>query len=230
MANKGKKYSNAKNLVEKEEYALEEAISLLRKMSFVQFNESVDIAMRLGVDPKHSDQMVRGTVVLPAGSGKTVRVCVIAGGEKIKEAEEAGADAVGGDDLIEKISKGWAEFDSLIATPDMMRGVGKLGRILGPKGLMPNPKSGTVTFEVKKAVEEIKSGRVEFRVDKTSNIDSAVGKMSFDDDQLIANVKSFVQAVVQAKPPAAKGKYIKNMYLSTTMSPSLKLSESILDK
>jgi large subunit ribosomal protein L1 len=230
VAKKGKKYSNAKSLIEKEEYALEEAVSLLRKISFVQFDESVDIAMRLGVDPKHSDQMVRGTVVLPSGSGKTVRVCVIAGGEKVKEAEEAGADVVGGDDLIEKISKGWAEFDALIATPDMMRGVGKLGRILGPKGLMPNPKSGTVSFDVKKAVEEIKSGRVEFRVDKTSNIHSAVGKMSFEDDQLIANIKAFVQAIVQAKPPAAKGKYIKNMYLSTTMGPTLRLSESILDK
>ena len=230
MAKKGKKYNNAKNLIEKEEYALEEAVSLLRKISFVQFDESVDIAMRLGVDPKHSDQMVRGTVVLPSGSGKTVRVCVIAGGEKVKEAEEAGADVVGGDDLIEKISKGWTEFDALIATPDMMRGVGKLGRILGPKGLMPNPKSGTVSFDVKKAVEEIKSGRVEFRVDKTSNIHSAVGRMSFEDDQLIANIKAFVQAIVQAKPPAAKGKYIKNMYLSTTMGPTLRLSESILDK
>jgi len=230
VANKGKKYNNAKNLIEKEEYALKEAVSLLRKISFVQFDESVDIAMRLGVDPKHSDQMVRGTVVLPSGSGKTVRVCVIAGGEKVKEAEEAGADVVGGDDLIEKISKGWTEFDALIATPDMMRGVGKLGRILGPKGLMPNPKSGTVSFDVKKAVEEIKSGRVEFRVDKTSNIHSAVGRMSFEDDQLIANIKAFVQAIVQAKPPAAKGKYIKNMYLSTTMGPTLRLSESILDK
>ncbi len=230
MAKKGKKYNNARTLIEQKEYALEDAVSLLKKMSFVQFDESVDIAMSLGIDPKHSDQMVRGTVALPAGTGKTVRVCVIAGGEKVKEAEEAGADAVGGDDLIEKISKGWVDFDVLIATPDMMRGVGKLGRTLGPKGLMPNPKSGTVTFDVKKAVDEIKSGRIEFRVDKTSNIHSVVGKLSFEDDQLIANVKAFVQAIVQAKPPAAKGRYIKTMSLSTTMGPSLKLSDSILDK
>ncbi|HHF43174.1 MAG TPA: 50S ribosomal protein L1, partial [Candidatus Aminicenantes bacterium] len=169
-------------------------------------------------------------VVLPHGTGKTKRVCVIASGEKIKEAEEAGADFVGGDDLIEKISKGWVDFDAVVATPDMMRGVGKLGRILGPRGLMPNPKTGTVTFEVKKAINEIKSGRIEFRVDKTGIVHAAVGKISFPEEKLAENIKTFVGAVQQAKPAAAKGKYIRSIYLSTTMSPSVPVAESSFEK
>ena len=230
MVNRGKKYLKARELKTKPEYTLEEAVALLKKGHYAKFDESVDLAMRLGVNPKQSDQMVRGTVVLPHGTGKTKKICVLASGEKVKEAEEAGADYAGGEELIEKIAGGWIDFDIVIATPDIMRGVGKLGRILGTKGLMPNPKSGTVTFDIKKAVDETKAGKVEFRIDKTSIIHSIVGKVSFPERKLVENVKAFLAAVLHARPASAKGKFVRSMSLSSTMGPSFKIAEDILEK
>jgi len=230
MSKRGKKYAKARELATQPEYTLEEAVKLLKQAGYAKFDESVDIAMRLGVNPKHSDQMVRGTIVLPHGTGKSKKICVIASGEKIREAEEAGADTAGGEELVEKITGGWLDFDVVIATPDVMRSVGKLGRILGTKGLMPNPKSGTVTFDIKKAVEETKAGKVEFRVDKTAILHSTVGKISFPEEKLVDNIRTYIQAVVHAKPAAAKGKYIRSMSVSSTMGPSFRISEAILEK
>jgi len=231
MAKRAKNYRNAKEKVQQTEYNLEEAITLLKEIKTAKFDESVDIALRLGVDPKYPDQMVRGTVVLPHGTGRVKRVLVIASGEKQKEAEEAGADFTGGEEIVEKIQKeNWFEFDVLIAAPDMMKQVGKLGKALGPKGLMPSPKSGTVTFNIKEAVAEVKRGRVEFKVDKTGIINASIGKSSFDKADLMDNTREFVTAVMKAKPPAVKGRYVLSIYASTTMSPSVKLNPQEFEK
>jgi large subunit ribosomal protein L1 len=218
----GKKYQSAQKQVETREYQLEEAVPLLKKIKFAKFDETVEVHMRLGVDPKHADQMVRGTVVMPNGLGKSKKVLVIAGGDKQKEATDAGADFVGGEDMVNKIqSEGWTDFDAMIATPDMMRSVGKLGKILGPRGLMPNPKTGTVTQNVAQAVKEVKAGKVEFRVDKTGIIHAPVGKISFEADKLIENAASLISAVIKAKPAVAKGKYVRSATLCSTMSPGV---------
>jgi large subunit ribosomal protein L1 len=223
MGSTGKKYAAAKARVEPRPYALGDAVRLVRELKYAKFDESVDIAMLLGVNPKHADQMVRGTVVLPHGTGKSKRVAVIATGERAKEAEEAGADHVGGEDLVEKIQGGFLDFEALVATPDMMRLVGKLGKVLGPKGLMPNPKAGTVTMEVGKAIREIKAGKVEFRVDKTSIIHASIGKTSFDEKKLEENAAAFIRAVHRAKPASAKGKYFRTVSLSSTMGPGIEI-------
>jgi len=223
MGHSGKKYAAAKAKVEPRPYALPDAVRLVRELKYAKFDESVDIAMLLGVNPKHADQMVRGTVVLPHGTGKSKRVAVIASGERAKEAEEAGADHVGAEDLVEKIQGGFLDFEALVATPDMMRLVGKLGKVLGPKGLMPNPKAGTVTMEVGKAIREIKAGKVEFRVDKTSIIHASIGKTSFDEKRLEENAAAFIRAVHRAKPASAKGKYFRTVSLSSTMGPGIEI-------
>jgi large subunit ribosomal protein L1 len=210
-------------------YALSEAVSLLKETAFANFDESVDLAVRLGVDPKHADQMVRGAVVLPHGTGKTNRVLVFAKGEKVTEAEAAGADFVGGDDFVAKINEGWLDFDTVIATPDMMGQVGRLGRVLGPRGLMPNPKVGTVTFDVSKAVREAKAGKVEFRVEKAGIVHAQVGKKSFGEPELAGNVQSLVGALVKAKPAAAKGTYLRSITLSSTMGPGIKIDPGTIE-
>ena len=230
MAKRGKKYREAlEKVVANKEYPLDEAIRLAKEISFAGFDETLEISMRLGVDPKYADQMVRGTLILPHGTGKSVRVAVVASGEKQKEAETAGAEVCGGEDLIEKIQGGWLDFDALIATPDMMRHVGKLGRVLGPRGLMPNPKTGTVTFEVADAVQELKAGRIEYKVDKTGIVHNAVGKKSFEEQQLIDNATSYIQAINKARPASTKGKYVKSVYISTTMGPGIKVDPSSVE-
>jgi len=228
VAKTGKKHLAACERVEQRDYPLSEAISFLKDSTHTKFDETLEIAMRLGVDPKHADQMVRGTVVLPHGTGKKVRVLVFASGEKLKEAEDAGADHVGGDDIAEKIQGGWLDFDAVVSTPDMMRVVGRLGRLLGPRGLMPNPKSGTVTFDVGKAIQDIRAGKVEFRVDKAGVVHAPLGKLSFDVGQLTENAESLTRAVMRAKPSVAKGKYVLGISLSSTMGPGLKVDESVL--
>ena len=230
MARKTKQRTAAQEQLEDREYMLEEAIPLLQKLSYVKFDETVELAMRLGVNPRHADQMVRGTVMLPHGTGKTVRVVVIAAGEKVTEAEEAGADFAGGEDLVQKIQKGWLDFDAVIATPDMMKHVGKLGKILGPRKMMPNPKTGTVTFDVGPAVNETKGGKIEFRVDKTAIIHCPVGKLSFDAEKLRENLDTVIRAVQRAKPASAKGKYIIRVHVSSSMGPGLSISSAAWDK
>jgi len=226
MATHGKKYSAAKQQVEDRPYALDEALPLVQKLKFAKFDETVALSIRLGVDPKHADQMVRGTVVLPHGLGKSKRVVVIAGPDKQKDALDAGADVVGGDELVDRIAGGWVDFEAVVATPDMMRAVGKLGKVLGPRGLMPNPKTGTVTPNVAQAVTEIKAGKVEFRVDKTGIVHAPVGKVSFPAQNLIENASALLDSIVRAKPSAAKGKYLKSITVSSTMGPGVRIDET----
>jgi large subunit ribosomal protein L1 len=229
MAKTGKKYRAAAAKIEDRPYELSEGLQAVKDVAYAKFDETVEVHLRLGVDPRHADQMVRGTIVLPHGTGKTMRVAVIAQGEKIKEAEGAGAEIVGGDDLVEKIAGGFLDFDALVATPDMMKGVGRLGKVLGPRGLMPNPKTGTVTFDVAKAIKEIKAGKVEYRVDKTAIIHAPVGKLSFGVEKLTDNAKALIDAVVKAKPAAAKGKYVKAIHIASTMGPSVTLSAAVAE-
>jgi len=229
MARHGKKFTAAAAQVADRNYTIEEAIPLLQKVKYAKFDETIELALRLGVDPKHADQMVRGTVVLPHGLGKSKKVLAIAGADKQKEATEAGADHVGGDEIVEKIIGGWMDFDAVVATPDMMRAVGKLGKVLGPRGLMPNPKTGTVTPDIARAVREIKAGKVEFRVDKTGIVHAPVGKMSFPAQNLIDNAHALVDSVVKSKPSAAKGKYLKSVTVSSTMGPGVRIDTTAVE-
>lgn len=227
MTKKGKKYQEAVKLVDRtKSYGVKEAITLLKEASRANFDETVEAAFRLGVDPKKADQQIRGATVLPHGTGKTLRVLVFAKGEKAKEAEAAGADFVGDQEMINKINQGWFDFDVIVATPDMMAEVGKLGRVLGPKGLMPNPKTGTVTFDIEKAVNDIKAGKVEYRVDKSSNIHVPIGKISFDDEKLIENFVAITETLVKVKPQASKGVYMRNVSVTSTMGPGVKVDVS----
>ncbi|MFT4113762.1 50S ribosomal protein L1 [Silvibacterium sp.] len=226
-----KNVAKARAAVEARPYTLQDAVPLLQQVKFAKFDETVDLTLRLGVDPRHADQMVRGTVVLPHGLGKTKRVAVITSGDRLKEAEAAGAEFVGGEDLVEKIQKeSWTDFDALIATPDMMRSVGRLGKVLGPRGLMPNPKTGTVTADVAAAVKEIKAGKIEFRTDKTALVHVPVGKLSFPVEKLVDNAITVINSIVRAKPSAAKGKYIKGITLSSTMGPGIQLDSAVADQ
>ena len=227
----GKKYTAAAAKIDRTKlYDVPQAVALVRSAAYAKFNETLEVALRLGVDPKHADQMVRGTVVLPHGTGQTVRVAVVASGEKVREAEDAGADVVGGDDLVAKIQGGYLDFEALVATPDMMKSLGRLGKVLGPRGLMPNPKAGTVTFDVGKAVKELKAGKIEFRVDKTAIIHCPVGKLSFADEALVENTEALIAAIQKAKPAAAKGKYVKSIFLGSTMGPSVPVDPAVADK
>jgi large subunit ribosomal protein L1 len=225
----GKKFEAASKQVEARPYSLNEAVPLVQKIKFAKFDETVELHLRLGVDPKHADQMVRGTVILPNGLGRSKKVLVIASGDKLKEAQDAGADIVGGEELVAKIQTGWTDFDAVVATPDMMRSVGKLGKVLGPRGLMPNPKTGTVTQDVATAVREVKAGKVEFRVDKTGVIHAPVGKVSFATDKLLENASTLIQAVIRAKPSAAKGKYVKSATICSTMGPGVHLDTIVFN-
>jgi large subunit ribosomal protein L1 len=230
MKKSGKNIEKARQAVEPRPYVLADAVPLLQQVKYAKFDETVEVTMRLGVDPKHADQMVRGTVVLPHGLGKSKKVLVITSGEKIREAQQAGADFVGGEDMVEKITKeNWTDFDALIATPDMMKSVGRLGKVLGPKGLMPNPKTGTVTFDVGRAVAEVKAGKVEFRTDKTALVHVPVGKISFPPEKLVENATVLITSIIKAKPAVAKGKYVRGAYLSSTMGPGIAIDTTAIE-
>lgn len=229
MAKHGKKHRAVRERIDPaKRYTFQEGLELARECAYARFDETVDLAVRLGVDPRHADQMVRGTVVLPNGLGKTVRVLVFAKGEKVKEALDAGADYAGGDELVEKIKAGWLDFDKTVATPDMMGTVGKIGKVLGPRGLMPNAKLGTVTFEVQKVVKEIKAGKVDFRVEKTGIVHAAVGKISFGEEKLLQNISALIETLMRLKPTAAKGTYLKGIALSTTMGPGIQIDPLVV--
>lgn len=232
MPKRGKRYKEALALVDRTKlYDPDEAMELVQKTANAKFDETIEVSVKLGVNPRHADQQVRGAVVLPHGTGKTVKVLVFAKGDKAKEAENAGADYVGAEDMIEKIQGGWLDFDVAVATPDMMGSVGKLGRILGPKGLMPNPKSGTVTFEIEKAVKDIKAGKIEYRVDKTSIVHAPIGKKSFGTEKLLENFKVLMEALIKARPAAAKGQYLRSVVVSSSMGPGIKINpQKVIDK